>query len=197
MIHPFILLAAILTISLSWIESAGTQLLTNGIYDPGRLKPVDSKVRVKIGDKAPDFILRAVRGGQVSLRQFHGRKNVVLSFVPAAWTPVCSTQWPGYNVGKEFFDETDTILLGITVDNIPTLHAWTQQMGSLWFDVLSDFHPHGRVADAYGVLRSDGTSERALFLIDKKGIIRYVDVHDINERPPLDDLVKEMRKLRR
>jgi peroxiredoxin (alkyl hydroperoxide reductase subunit C) len=195
--HPFILLAAILTIGLSWIESARTQALTNSLYDPGRLKPVDSKVRVKIGDKAPDFILRAVRGGQVSLRQFRGRKNVVLSFVPAAWTPVCSAQWPGYNVGREFFDETDTTLLGITVDNIPTLHAWTQQMGSLWFDVLSDFHPHGRVAAAYGVLRSDGTSERALFLIDKKGIIRYVDVHDINERPPLDDLVKELRKLRR
>jgi peroxiredoxin (alkyl hydroperoxide reductase subunit C) len=60
---------------------------------------------------------------------------------------------------------------------------------------LSDFWPHGSVADKYGVLRSDGVSERALFVIDKKGIIRYIDVHNINERPPLEKLVEELQKL--
>ena len=69
-------------------------------------------------------------------------------------------------------------------------------MGKLWFPVLSDFYPHGRVAKAYGVLRSDGTTERALFVIDKKGVIRYIDVHDINKRPPLEKLVKEIEKLK-
>lgn len=176
---------------------ARAQSWTNNIYDPGRLKPVDSRLRVRVGDKAPDFTLRAVRGGEVSLKAFRGRKNVVISFVPAAWTPVCSAQWPGYNLAKEYFDANDAVLLGITVDNLPTLHAWTREMGPLWFDVLSDFHPHGRVAQAYGVLRRDGTSERALVVIDKKGIIRYVDVHDINERPPLEALVGELRKLPR
>ena len=83
------------------------------------------------------------------------------------------------------------------MDNIPTLYAWTNQMGQLWFPALSDFWPHGSVADAYGILRSDGTSERALFVIDKKGIIRYIDIHDINQRPPLDDLVKELEKLKK
>jgi peroxiredoxin (alkyl hydroperoxide reductase subunit C) len=68
-------------------------------------------------------------------------------------------------------------------------------MGKLWFHVLSDFWPHGAVADKFGVLRSDGTSERALFVIDKKGIIRYIDVHDINKRPQLEVLVKELEKL--
>jgi peroxiredoxin (alkyl hydroperoxide reductase subunit C) len=53
------------------------------------------------------------------------------------------------------------------------------------------------VADTYGILRSDGTSERALFVIDKKGIIRYIDIHDINQRPPLDDLVRELEKLKK
>jgi len=74
------------------------------------------------------------------------------------------------------------------VDNIPTLFAWTNQMGQLWFPVLSDFWPHGGAAKRYGQLRSDGVSERALLVIDKKGIIRYIDVHDINKRPPLEDL---------
>ena len=165
------------------------------IYDPGLLKPTDSALKVKVGDYAPDFSLPAVSGGRISLGQYRGKKNVVLSFVPAAWTPVCSDQWPGYNIVEDLFDANDAILLGITVDNIPTLFAWTNQMGALWFPVLSDFWPHGAVAERYGVLRSDGVSERALFVIDKKGIIRYIGVNDINKRPRLEVLVKELERL--
>lgn len=165
------------------------------IYNPGTLKPIDSIVKLKVGDRAPDFSLPAVSGEKISLNQYRGKKNIVISFVPAAWTPVCSDQWPGYNIIKNIFDKNDAILIGITVDNIPTLYAWTNEMGNLWFPVLSDFWPHGSVATKYGVLRSDGVSERALFVIDKKGIIRYIDVHDINRRPYLEVLVKELEKL--
>ena len=165
------------------------------IYDQGSLKPKDSELKVRVGDEAPDFSLPSVSGEVVSLSRFKGKKNVVLSFVPAAWTPVCSDQWPGYNIAEEYFEQHDAVLIGITVDNIPTLFAWTRQMGELWFPVLSDFWPHGHVAGKYGILRSDGASERALFVIDKNGIIRYVDVHDINKRPPLETLVKELNKL--
>jgi peroxiredoxin (alkyl hydroperoxide reductase subunit C) len=166
------------------------------LYEIGTLKPIDSVLRVKVGDRAPDFTLPSISGQKVSLSQFLGKKNVVLSFVPAAWTPVCSDQWPGYNIAKDIFNRYDTILLGITVDNIPTLFAWTNQMGQLWFPVLSDFWPHGAVAKRYGVLRTNGVSERALFVIDRKGIIRYVDVHDINKRPPLEDLMGALEKLK-
>lgn len=165
------------------------------IYSPGTLKPTDSVVKLKVGDRAPDFSLPAVSGEKISLNQYRGKKNIVISFVPAAWTPVCSDQWPGYNIIKNIFEKNDAILIGITVDNIPTLYAWTSEMGDLWFPVLSDFWPHGAVATKYGVLRSDGVSERALFVIDKKGIIRYIDVHDINQRPHLEVLVKELEKL--
>ena len=158
----------------------------DNIYDPGALKPIDSELKVKIGDQAPDFSLPSVSGQKVTLSQYRGKKNVVISFVPAAWTPVCSDQWPGYNIVKEMFDMNDAVLLGITVDNIPTLHAWTKQMGKLWFPVLSDFWPHGKVAARYGVLRSEGVSERALFYIDKSGIIRDIQVSDINKRPDLE-----------
>jgi len=166
------------------------------IYQVGVLKPIDSVLRVKASDRAPDFTLSSVSGEKVSLSQFRGKKNVVLSFVPAAWTPVCSDQWPGYNIAKDIFSRYDAILLGVTVDNIPTLFAWTNQMGQLWFPVLSDFWPHGAVAKRYGVLRSNGVSERALFVIDKAGIIRYIDVHDINKRPPLEDLMGALEKLK-
>ena len=184
-----------------WISVANGQSpdFKENIYPVEKLKPTDSVLKVKVGERAPDFTLPAVRGGKVTLSQYRGKKNVVISFVPAAWTPVCSDQWPGYNIAKDFFDESDAILLGITVDNIPTLYAWTNQMcmggGTLWFPVLSDFYPHGAVAEKFGVLRSDGVSERALFVMDKKGIIRYIDVHDINERPKLEVLVGELQKL--
>lgn len=176
-------------------SSVGAEALKENIYPVPVLKATDSITHLKVGEPAPDFTLPAVSGGTISLHQFLGQKNVVLSFLPAAWTPVCSEQWPGYNLIKPIFDRHDAILLGITVDNIPTLFAWTKQMGKLWFPVLSDFWPHGAVAQRYGILRSDGVSERALFVIDKKGLIRYMDIHDINKRPPLDDLVRELERL--
>jgi peroxiredoxin len=194
----FVLLMG-LTVALAMGAAAygRSEAFKENIYDPGTLKPRDSVLNLKVGEAAPDFMLPAVSGGKVSLSQFREKKNVVLSFVPAAWTPVCSDQWPGYNIVKDLFDQHDAVLLGITVDNIPTLFSWTRQMGNLWFPVLSDFWPHGAVSKSYGVLRSDGVSERALFVIDKKGILRYIDVHDINERPRLEALVKALEELDR
>jgi len=172
-----------------------SEVYKENIYKPGRLKPRDSVLKVSVGQPAPDFTLPSLSGKKVSLKHYRGKKNVVLSFVPAAWTPVCSDQWPGYNIVKDIFGQNDAVLLGISVDNLPTLHAWTKQMGTLWFEVLSDFWPHGAVAEKFGILRSDGTAERAVIIIDKKGIIRYIDVHDINERPPLENIVRELEKL--
>ena len=194
----FILVIVVLSIFISVpMVFAISDAYKGNIYQTGTLKPIDSVLKVKVGVQAPNFSLPSVSGEKVSLTQYPGKKNVVLSFVPAAWTPVCSDQWPGYNIAKDIFNQNDAILLGITVDNIPTLYAWTNQMGQLWFPVLSDFWPHGGVAKKYGVLRSNGVSERALFVIDKKGTIRYIDVHDINKRPPLEDLAAALEKLKK
>lgn len=171
--------------------------LKESIYDPGSLPPTDSGSLIRVGDVAPDFSLPDLKGGKISLSDFRGKQNVVLSFVPAAWTPVCSQQWPGYNLVQDVFADNNATLIGITVDNIPTLHAWTKQMGNLWFHVASDFWPHGAVAKKYGILRSDGIAERTTIVIDKNGIVRYIDVHDINSIPRLENLVKELSKLPR
>ncbi len=136
------------------------------------------------------------KGTTSALSDFLG-KMVVLSFVPAAWTPVCSDQWPGYNLALELFRANKAQLIGISVDNTPTQHAWVDAMGGLGFPVLSDFWPHGGVADRYGILRSDGMAERALFVIDGQGVIRFIDVHDINRRPDLGVLMGEIGKLAR
>jgi peroxiredoxin (alkyl hydroperoxide reductase subunit C) len=174
---------------------AASEAFKENIYNPGQLKPVDSSLKVKVGDLAPDFTLPSVSGEEVTLSQYRGKKHVVLSFVPAAWTPVCSDQWPGYNIVRQMFDENDAVLLGITVDNIPTLYAWTKQMGHLWFPVLSDFWPHGAVAQKYGVLRTSGVTERALIFIDKKGIIQDIQVSDINIRPDLAQCATTLEKM--
>ena len=175
---------------------AGAQTLKDMIYNPGVLKPVDSTLKVRVGQAAPDFTLPSIRGEKIRLSQYRGKKNVVISFVPAAFTPVCSDQWPGYNMARGLFEQHDAILLGITVDSIPTLYAWTRQMGTeLWFPVLSDFWPHGAVASKYGLLRSDGVAERALIFIDKKGVIRDILVTDINKRPDLESCAIALDKL--
>lgn len=192
---PKIFLTVVVLFFVSSYAFGLSDAFKKNIYNPGQLKPIDSTLKVKIGENAPDFTLPSLSGEKISLGQFKGKKNVVISFVPAAWTPVCSDQWPGYNLAKVIFDKNDAILLGITVDNIPTLYAWTNQMGDLWFKVLSDFWPHGEVSEMFGVLRSDGVAERALFIIDKKGILRYAHVSDINKRPDLKDLATALEKL--
>ena len=176
-----LMLTAVLLLGPEHSGGGMSDVLPENIYNPGKLKPIDSTLKVKIGELAPDFTLPSVSGGEVTLSDYRGKKHVVLSFVPAAFTPVCSDQWPGYNIVKGLFDENEAILLGITVDNVPTLYAWTKQMGQLW--------------SRYGVLRSDGVSERALFVIDKEGILRAIHVADINVRPDLEWCAVELKRL--
>ena len=93
------------------------------------------------------------------------------------------------------FAGLDTQVLGISVDSVPCLTAWAKDLGGITYPLLSDFWPHGAVAQRYGVLRDDGKTERALFIIDKQGIIRYVDVHDIDLQPSNDELRRAIREV--
>lgn len=78
---------------------------------------------------------------------------------------------------------------------MPCLKAWAESLGGITFPLLSDFWPHGEVAKKYGVLRSDGTCERAIFVIDKDGVIRYIDIHDIDDQPSNAVLFQELGRL--
>jgi glutaredoxin len=93
------------------------------------------------------------------------------------------------------FEGYNTQVLGISVDHIPCLKAWAESLGGISFPLLSDFWPHGGVAEQYGVLREDGRSERALFVIDKQGIVRYVDIHDIDDQPDNEEVFAVLRQL--
>ena len=153
---------------------------------------------LKAGDTAPDFELRSHRGGTVKLSDFRGKKNVVVAFHPLAFTPVCSNQMTAYESDRARFDESDTVVLGLSIDAQPAKAAWAQTLGSMSFDLLSDFYPHGEVARQYGVLREkDGISERAVFLVDKSGTIAWARVYAIPEQPANADLFEALESTAR
>jgi arsenate reductase-like glutaredoxin family protein len=93
------------------------------------------------------------------------------------------------------FAGLDAQVLGISVDHVPCLKAWADSLGGIHYPLLSDFWPHGEVAQEYGMLRADGNTERALFIIDKQGIIRYIDIHDIDTQPDNDELRQALRQV--
>jgi peroxiredoxin len=151
---------------------------------------------LKPGDQAPDFELRSHRGGTVRLSDFRGKKNVVLAFHPLAFTPVCAKQMAGYQAALSRFDGSEAVVLGISVDAQPSKAAWAQNLGSIAFDMLSDFHPHGDVAKKYGVLREhDGISDRALFIVGKDGTIRWAKTYAIPEQPDDHELFDALSDL--
>jgi peroxiredoxin len=103
---------------------------------------------------------------------------------------------PAYEADLERFAGYDAQVLGISIDSIPSHTAWAKSLGGLSYDLLSDFHPKGEVAKAYGAYRAnDGISERALFVVDKEGKLAYVDIHDISDQPDNEDLFEVLRKL--
>ena len=147
------------------------------------------------GETAPDFELQSHRGGQVKLSSFRGRQNVVIAFHPLAWTPVCANQMKNYEANLDWFRQHDTHVLGLSVDSVPAKVAWAKSLGGIAYDLLSDFHPHGAVAKAYGVAREDGISERAIFAVDKRGKIVFAKVYDIPTLPDNAEVRQAIERL--
>jgi peroxiredoxin len=175
---------------------AASEALKQEAYSSGELKPIDSELKVRVGEQAPDFTLKSVSGKTVSLSEYRDKSSVVIFFIPEAWSTLSSEQLPEYNAAQETLRASNAVILAISVESLPSLFSWTAQMGQLWFPVLSDFWPHGAVAKKYGVLRSDGITERASFIVDKKGRIRYIGLQNINTKPQLEEITRELKKLR-
>lgn len=143
---------------------------------------------VSAGDDAPDFELESHQGGRIRLSSFRGKQNVIIAFHPLAWTPVCASQMKNYEEDIVWFQQHDTRVLSLSVDAVPTKAAWATDLGGITYDFLSDFHPHGAVAQAYGVAREDGLSERAIFIVDKRGTIVFKRVYEIPTLPDNADV---------
>ncbi|HYK86422.1 MAG TPA: redoxin domain-containing protein [Ktedonobacteraceae bacterium] len=149
---------------------------------------------LRVGDIAPDFTLKS-GSEEWRLKDFRGKKNVVLAFVPYAFSSVCSAQLPSYEAELDRFKEFDTEIVSISMDSTHALNAWRKSMHTT-FPHLSDFYPQGKVVDLYGVRHAAGMPERALILIDKEGVIRYIEVLNApGNMPDNEDLFEALRKL--
>jgi peroxiredoxin len=144
--------------------------------------------------KAPDFSLQTTPDQRVSLRDFGGR-NLVLTFYPADWSPVCTDQLAVYNELLPEFRRLGAELVGISVDGVWCHLAFAKDR-KLRFPLLADFEPKGAVARAYRVYRdAEGVSERALFVIDGEGMIRWSYVSPIGMNPGADGILDALEKL--
>lgn len=150
---------------------------------------------LKVGDPAPDFTLQAHTGAAITLSSYRDRQNVVLVFHPLAFTSVCAVQIPGYNKERQSFDGVNAQVLAISVDSTPAHKAWAEQLGGIDYPLLADFWPHGAVARAYGLLRPEGTAQRATVVVDMKGIVRGIEIHEMGTIPDRERLIDFLRTL--
>jgi peroxiredoxin len=146
------------------------------------------------GAQAPEFSLHATPDQLVSLADFRGRP-VILAFYPADWSPVCGDQMALYNEVLSEFNRFDAELLGISVDG-SWCHIAFAHDRRLRFPLLADFEPKGHVARLFGVYREqDGTSERALFVIDAGGVVRWSYVSPVGVNPGADGILRALESL--
>jgi peroxiredoxin len=149
---------------------------------------------LKAGTLAPDFDLHTTPDQSVSLSQFRGRPTI-LAFYPADFSPVCGDEMTLYNEILPEFKHFNAELLGISVDGVWCHLAFSKDR-NLHFPLLSDFEPKGKVANEYGVYRKqDGVTERALFVIDENGIIRWSYVSPIGVNPGAEGILKALESI--
>lgn len=153
-----------------------------------------SQTALAPGANAPEFSLRATPDQTVSLSDLRG-SAVILAFYPADWSPVCGDQMSLYNQLLPEFHRLGGQLLAISVDGVWSHAAFAQERG-FHFTLLSDFEPKGAVARQYGVYRAgEGVTERALFVIDGQGVIRWSYVSPVGINPGADGILSALEEL--
>ncbi|HEY4746527.1 MAG TPA: redoxin domain-containing protein [Steroidobacteraceae bacterium] len=149
---------------------------------------------LKAGTKAPDFSLKTTPDQTVSMSELLGRP-LVLVFYPADWSPVCGDQLVLYNEVLPEFQRHRAALVAISVDGVWCHIAYAKHQ-KLRFPLLSDFEPKGEVARSYGAYRKpDGFAERALFVIDPEGVIRWSYVSPIGVNPGADGILSALEAI--
>ncbi len=142
---------------------------------------------LSIGTAAPDFELSDQNGNKVSLSSFKGKKNVVLLFIPFAFTGTCTGELCAMRDDLSSFQNENVELLALSCDSMFTQRIWAEKEGYN-FPVLADFWPHGAVATAYGIFDAErGCAVRGTFIIDKEGIVRWSVVNGLADARSNDD----------
>ncbi len=147
-----------------------------------------------VGQRAPDFTLASSSGDTFTLSE-HRDRHTILAFYPADWSPVCGDQMTLYNEVLPLFADLGGTLVGISVDGVWSHKAFAEAR-NLDFTLLADFEPKGHVARLYGVYRDEeGTSERALFVIDKEGILRWSYLSPVGINPGADGILSALEEI--
>ena len=155
-------------------------------------RPLPDRILVA-GTPAPEFSLKSTPDQVVSLSEFRGQP-VILAFYPADWSPVCSDQMSLYEVVRPEFQRYGAELLGISVDGVWCHLAFAKDR-KIHYPLLSDFEPKGEVSRAYGVYHKSGVSERALFVLDESGTIRWSYVSPIGVNPGADGILDALEAM--
>jgi alkyl hydroperoxide reductase subunit AhpC len=182
-------------------KGSGGGVRSRSLREDGDYKP--RELALKVGDPAPEFELPAVVGTRrstVRLSDYRGKKHVVVTFHPLDWTPTCESQVPILNSLRKKFAEQDAEVIDISVDSLDSHLAWqAEEIGAMEFALCSDSYPHGLVTEKFGILREGppvpGISERAAFIVDKEGIIRFAKIYPIDQLPDLEGLLTEVEKI--
>jgi peroxiredoxin len=154
----------------------------------------DTTTALQPGTQAPDFTLHSTPDQEMSLHELKGQR-VIIAFYPADWSPVCGDQMGLYNEVLPEFKKHHATLVGISVDGV-WCHAAFAADRKLHFPLLADFEPKGEIARTYGVYRRpDGVSERALFVLDEEGVIRWSYVSPIAVNPGADGILDALESL--
>ena len=142
---------------------------------------------LSLGTAAPDFELNDQHGNKVSLSSFKGKKNVVLLFIPFAFTGTCTGELCAMRDDLSAFQNENLELLALSCDSMFTQRVWAEKEG-YQFPVLADFWPHGAVAQAYGIFdEARGCALRGTFVIDKEGVVRWQVVNGLGDARSNDD----------
>jgi peroxiredoxin (alkyl hydroperoxide reductase subunit C) len=134
------------------------------------------------------------------MAEYRGKEMVVVTFHPLDWTPTCESQVPLLSAMRETFAACGAQLVDVSVDSIESHLAWQErEIGEMKFPLCADFYPHGEVTAKFGILRDGppvpGISERAAFVVDREGIIRFAKVYPIDQLPDLHGLLAETEKI--
>jgi len=149
---------------------------------------------IAVGQKAPEFILKDQNQNDVSLAAFRGH-NVVLAFYPLDFSPVCSKEHACFTDDLKDFEGLKAKVLGLSVDSVWAHKAFAEKI-KVNYPLLADFHPKGEVAKKFGLYLEDkGITNRATVIIDKEGVVRYVQVYDIPQQRDNKEIVEVLKKL--
>ena len=160
------------------------------------------KTLLLAGEPAPDFELPSLLGGVKKSFRLHDAladKHIVLAFYPTNWESVSAQQISEYQAQRDNFIAAQAEVVAICVDSIMNTTEWEREVGPIDFPLCSDFWPHGEVSQAYGVFRDEGpyagTSDRAIFVVDRRGTIAFSKLYDRHDLPALPETIEAMHRL--